>query len=443
MSSIGRRIREVRIAQGMTQSALACDGISAGYVSLVESGKRTPSSAMLTRFAQRLGVPVSRLADDPAAAAPPAHPEVGRVELNFARLALANGNPTEAIRTLDQLPWETLPSLVWADANLLMAEALQQTGQLDRAVATLEQLLQRCRADETWVSYAVAATVLTVMYLEFGDVNRALEVAGDALVQIERSDLVGTDEHIRLGAMHVAAAFERGDLLYATHQVDSLIKTADRLGSSRARGSIYWNAGAVASERGRYADAIRLTDRAVALIGEQEESRDLPRLRHYYAWLLLRADQPDPEEALRQLDLADADPALAGARLDTGAFAVTRGRAYLLLGDLELAAEQGATALSMLGPSDHVDRAGALLLLGDVGAAQLDDDLAGEAYREMELVLRDMPASRSVARLWRELGDSLRAYGQIAAAVSAYDSSLSMLGLATSPATHRVSLKTH
>ena len=60
-SSIGSRIRDLRVAKGLTQMAIAGPGISAGYVSLVESGKRTPSADMVARFAERLGVPVAEL----------------------------------------------------------------------------------------------------------------------------------------------------------------------------------------------------------------------------------------------------------------------------------------------------------------------------------------------------------------------------------------------
>ena len=110
--------------------------------------------------------------------------------------------------------------------------------------------------------------------------------------------------------------------------------------SSRARGSVYWNAAAVAQGRGRLQDAVRLTDRAVALLGEQEESRDLPRLRIHYAWVLLNQAVPRADEALDQLDRASADPALAGSRLDLGTAATMRGRAYLLLGRVDDAAER-------------------------------------------------------------------------------------------------------
>jgi transcriptional regulator with XRE-family HTH domain len=433
MSSIGSRIRDLRVAKGLTQTALSGRGISAGYVSLVESGKRTPSDEMVARFAERLGVAVDELVPDR-----PAPSSLARAEVNFARLALANGNPAEALRCVDSLSPADLDGPTACDAELVLAESLQQLGHLDRAVETLETLLPRCRKEGAWLALCVGATALTVMYLNFGDMSRAIDTATSALNEVESAGLSGTDEHLRLGATLVAASFERGDVLHSTHLIERLIRVADRVGSTRARGSIYWNAANVAHGRGRIEDSIRLTDRAIALLGEQEESRDLPRLRIQYAWLLLHRDIPMPEEALVQLDRAENDPALVGARLDVGAATVLRGRAYLLLGSPDDAAEHAARALQLLGPTDHVDRASALLLLGDVGAAQYNDDLSSESYREMELVLRGMQPSREVARLWRSLGDSLRTIGNIDAAVSAYDSSLSLLGLTLSPTASRL-----
>ncbi len=434
-SSIGSRIRDLRVAKGLTQMAIAGPGISAGYVSLVESGKRTPSADMVERFAQRLGVPVEELqVEGPR----PVDPNVGRAEVNFARLALANGNPAEALRCIDALSLTEVDGPTACDAELVLAQSLEQLGHLDRAVETLELLLARCRKEEAWLTLCVAATTLTVMYLEFGDVNRAVDTASAALDDVEACGLGGTDEHLRLGATLIAASYERGDLLYATHRIERLIRVADRVGSARARGSIYWNAATVAHGRGRIDDSIRLTDRAIALLGEQQESRDLPRLRKQYAYLLLNRDIPMPEEALVQLDRAENDPVLSGDRLELGGAAVLRGRAHLILGNLFDAAANAARALQLLGPTDHWDRAGALLLLGDVGVAQMNDDLASESYREMELVLRGMQPSREVARMWRSLGDSLRTVGNIDAAVSAYDCSLSMLGLSESPTVSRL-----
>ncbi len=401
------RVREIRTSKGLSQQSLAGDGISAGYVSLIESGKRTPSRATAERLAERLGVPVEQLVQDDR---PPAS-EHARLEANFARLALANGNPAEAVRCLGAIRFHELDSRTAGDASLVLAEALHETGDLDRAVGVLEALMERSRREQSWLVLASAATALTAMYIESGDTARGAATAEQALAEIRSAGLEGTDDHIRLGSTYVWALVEGGDLLFAARRAEELVDVAERLGSLRARGSIYWNAAVVAHERGRVADAIRLTDRAVAMLGEQDEGRDLPRLRMHYAWVLLNHPDPRAAEALRQLDRAEAEDALAGSKLDRGSVATLRGRAYLLLGELDTAAEQAAMALTLLGASAHIDRLSALMLLGDVEVVRQDREVALECYREAAQVLGPMAPSRAVARLWRELGDSWRSVG--------------------------------
>lgn len=429
MTTIGTRVRELRTAKGLSQQALAGEGLSPGYISLIESGKRAPSRAAAQRLAERLGVPVERLLQEDR---PPAS-DHARLEANFARLSLANGNPAEAVRCLRAIRFEELDSQTACDASLVLAEALQETGDLDRAVRVLEVLMERCRREQSWLVVASAATALAAMYIESGDVAHSVATARDALAEVEAAGLEGTDDHIRLGSVYVWALVESGDLLFAARRVELLIDVAERLGSMRARGSIYWNAALVAHERGRIADAIRLTDRAVAMLGEQEDSRDLPRLRMHYAWLLLNHPHPRAVDALRQLDRAVANDALVGSMLDLGVVAAFRGRAHLVLGELDEAAEHAAQALVLLGASAHIERVSALLLLGDVESRR-DVDVAHQSYREAERVLSQVVPSRKIARLWRELGDAWRDLGELARSVDAYDRSLNMIGIAQRPA---------
>jgi transcriptional regulator with XRE-family HTH domain len=436
MTTIGDRLRELRTARGLSQQALSGEGISPGYVSLIESGKRTPSAAAAAKLAERLGIEPGELLglaeqDDQAAT------DQARLELNFARLALANGTPSEAVRGLRRVDLAGVDASTAHEASLALADALEQTGEVDEALRVLVDLLARCRREQMWVHFAVAATVLTVMSIEAGDVDRSVEVAERALRDIEEAGLSGTDEHLRLGSILVSALVERGDLLVATHHIEARLDVAERDSGSRGRGAVYWTAATVAAERDRIADAIRLTDRALAILAEEDQSRDLPRLRMNYAYLLLRLPTPRPTEALLQLDIAERDPALAGATLDLGTAATFRGRAHLLLGELFDAAEQAANALQILGPSAHVERASALLLLGDVGAAQLEMDMTHESYGEAERVLARMAPSRTVARLWRELGDSWRTLGEADRAINAYDHALRTLGLSSRPTTVR------
>ena len=62
--AFGRRVREIRVEQGLTQEALAeAAGLHATFISNVERGYRVPSVPTLLRLAGGLDVDPSRLVD--------------------------------------------------------------------------------------------------------------------------------------------------------------------------------------------------------------------------------------------------------------------------------------------------------------------------------------------------------------------------------------------
>src|SRR3954466_11451104 len=102
MSTIGTRIRELRVSKGMTQTALSGNGISSGYISLIESGKRHPSDRMVREIADRIGVTVDEITRDTKqqTRVDPRLSDHARLDVNFARMALANNSPAEAARII-------------------------------------------------------------------------------------------------------------------------------------------------------------------------------------------------------------------------------------------------------------------------------------------------------------------------------------------------------
>ena len=60
-TSLGDRVRQLRIAKGLTQTELAGERFSKEYVSQIERGKTRPTQETLSWIAERLGVDVSYL----------------------------------------------------------------------------------------------------------------------------------------------------------------------------------------------------------------------------------------------------------------------------------------------------------------------------------------------------------------------------------------------
>src|SRR5436309_2967288 len=76
---LGERLRQLRVAAGMTQSDLAGDRFSKEYVSQIERGKTRPTAETLEWLAARLGADAGFLANGVAT------DERGRIEASLAR----------------------------------------------------------------------------------------------------------------------------------------------------------------------------------------------------------------------------------------------------------------------------------------------------------------------------------------------------------------------
>ncbi|MFJ9024930.1 helix-turn-helix domain-containing protein [Streptomyces sp. NPDC102259] len=59
----GRQLRKLRLERGLSQAAVVGEGMSTGYLSRLESGKRRPTGRAVSYLAQRLGVEVAALTE--------------------------------------------------------------------------------------------------------------------------------------------------------------------------------------------------------------------------------------------------------------------------------------------------------------------------------------------------------------------------------------------
>ena len=424
MTTIGDRVREARLAAGLSQTALAGDAFSPSYISLIEAGHREPTDAALGVLADRLGTTLEFLK----------HGEDGpneartRLELDYARLDLTNGDAAGAIRRIDALDLTVVTSVLRVEALTTLARAHELLGDLERAIGLLEPLLVETQQRPDHLRAALLTTALVGCYLEAGDLHRAVEVGERTLADLDEADLAGTDEHLRLASTVLWAYVERGDLLYATHRAAELVRLAESLGTPRGRGSVYWNAALVAEQRRDYELAQRYTERALALLSEGEPDRDLPRLRVHYAWLLLRSDPADPRGALEQIDRAEPGIRAVGSAVDIARLQVERSRAHLMLGDEAAAESDVRAALVGLGDAPRHDTATAKIALGDVLEARGDHAGAAEAYQWSADMLGMMAASRYSAGVWRDLGDRYLRRGDAEAAARAFDRALREVG---------------
>lgn len=428
---LGRRLRAARVAKGLTQSQVAGSDISVAYVSRIESGQRRPEAQVLRRLARRLSVPVETLISEVAAVGP----DELRLALDYVELALESGEHDEAGRrsqeVLEQLP-PFSPELV-ERAHYLHARALESQGRLDEAIVELEELAEVGSASHLWLPTCIA---LSRCYREAGDLGKAISCGEAGLAPLAESGLSGSDEAIQLTVTVAAAHFEHGDRGEAVRMCRRAIHRAEQSGSTAARASAYWNASVMESARGSMRSAISLARRALALLGEGSDARNLARLRAQLGSMQLRLDEPDIGNATSTLRQAVAElEASSAGRVDIARTEVALARALLLGGDVSEAAVLAEQVLEEIAGSSPLLAADARVLQGQASAASGDPMAAREAYQDAVRLLTGIGADRTAADLWYEVGTLLEEMGDLDGARQAYRSSAVSAGARVRTAT--------
>lgn len=141
MNDFGSRLRAERTAQGLTQLELAHGIMSTSQLSLLEQGKRRPSTEALTSLAERLDVPVAWLC--------PSFTVVGRARsqcrMEQARWALQRCHYATAERLATQVIFSPTNAERRMHGYVLRAEAREAMRLPGAALADLDVALDIAR----------------------------------------------------------------------------------------------------------------------------------------------------------------------------------------------------------------------------------------------------------------------------------------------------------
>jgi tetratricopeptide (TPR) repeat protein len=423
---LGRRLRNARVAAGLTQTQVAGEDASTAYISRIEAGQRRPDLRLLGQLASRVGATVEELL---VGISRDQRAEL-QVELDYAELSLASGSPAEALdragAILARLPQEGVAGLD-RRAAFVRAFALEAMGELDGAILALEKLTTEPPRDLDWLRGLIA---MSRCYREAGDLGMAIDIGERATSTIEEQGLAGLNEAMQLTLTVAAAYFERGDTGHAVRLCKRTIERAEEVDSPTARGSAYWNASLMSSRTGSVSEALALARKAIILFEQGSDARNLARLRTELANMQLRLDPPEAaeakqnlERAARELDWSSASP------VDKVDNQLGLARANLLLGDVTTAAEQSASGYRIARDKAPLSAAEALVLQGQIAASQGHTADAASTYKEAILQLSGVGADRRAAELWFELGGLLQEVGEAAAALDAYRRAAASTGL--------------
>ncbi|GAA3008324.1 hypothetical protein GCM10020229_20070 [Kitasatospora albolonga] len=431
-SGIGKRLRELRQKKGLNQQDLASADLSVSYVSLIETGKRVPSEAVIQALAERVGCSAEylRTGRDDA--------RVHELELKiaFGDMAMRNGSNGEALQAYSEAlaaaPF--LGEAMLRRARIGQALAMEKMGRLEAAIQLLTALFDDTGTVPGSAEWAQLAVALCRCYRNAGDQTLSVEVGERAMRTLDTLGLDITDDHMQIGSTLISCYYQRGDLTQAHLLANRLINAAENTGSRVARGVVYWNAALVANSQGRTKEALTLTERALMLLAETDNTRHQAMLKSAYASLLLDSEEPDLER-VRAL-LAETHRALleVGTAAEQAGSEAQLAQLALHSGEPEQALVHADRSLGLL-RNDSQEQAAATRVL--LARAQLQTGEAAEAEKTLRSVVRrlgQLPVTRATAGVWRNAGDLWRLMGRQDQAMEAYEKALAQLGLRGLPA---------
>jgi tetratricopeptide (TPR) repeat protein len=402
---LGERLRQLRVAGGMTQTELAGDRFSKEYVSQIERGKTRPTPETIRWLADRLGVDAGFLANGVSA------DERGRVDAALARadaLLEARRND-EALAELEAVRAAVLatgsPEL---EVRALSAEATVRMRRVE--IRDAIALLERARAlteSETFsdVERADVLFRLGVARYKLNSVQSAIALFDEALKVAERSEIPSDQLRSNILAWRSRCYRRRRDLEAARDDVERALELAESLNDTRTAADVYFQASIVADREGHWVLARSYAERAKAAYEELADRGNLGRLLNNLGGINFLLGHPDEAIALLKDSLRIA---LEVGHDDEAAHAVNGiAQVHLRTGDLVRAEEQAQYALKLLGGRvDEMHEIGnAQLVLGRALLGQDRLDEAEVAFKAGEDAYDQMSSGSHRADAWIAQGD--------------------------------------
>jgi tetratricopeptide (TPR) repeat protein/DNA-binding XRE family transcriptional regulator len=417
---LGERVRQLRVAAGMTQTELAGDRFSKEYVSQIERGKTRPTQETVDWLAGRLGVDPSFLASGVSS------DDRARVEAGLIRAeALSEAHDYDGAVT----EYADVQSAVLATGSQeLRVRALagegwarQQRGDVRDAIELLDEARRLVESEGfTDADRADVMFRLGVCRYKLSSTATAVAMFSEALTLADRSGLPSDLLRSNVLAWRSRCYRRQRDWEAAREDVENALELAEGLGDRRALGHVYFQASLIAERNGHWVQARSYAERAKAQYEELSDRANVGRLLNNLGGLNFLLGKPD--DAKRYLKDAFAVALEVGHSDDAAQAVSSLAQVHLRTGEVELAEEQAHHALELLaGREDFLDEIGnAELVLGRALLEQTRLDEAESAFGRAEAAFEQLSSGSHRAAVWVAQGDLAQRRGDDRQAAKLY-----------------------
>jgi tetratricopeptide (TPR) repeat protein len=407
MNSVGDRLREARLARGLTQEQLAKGLATKGFISQIERNRTTPSLPKLRMMAERLGLPLGHFTDDKS-------PHELTYLRKSAELAVKAQEPERALHLVNE--GLALPATANERAELLRIQGLafEALSRLNDALASLQTAAATAPPDDPELGAAIyadigyvqqqqeqfnAATEANLRALGWLDASKHADPALRARVltnlgracyslgQLEKADVhlqraldaaIDAESRLRIANAHMALGISAravGDFARAVEHCNRALDLHSRIGEHRAANRVLNNLGDVHYAAGRKREATALQQRCLAQAREIRDDFEIG----VAAGALARYDLDDNrvDDALAHAREARQASERSGDHLHLALAAALEGEADERQGNARLADRHFAFALRLLKERNAAGKlAEVCAMYADVLRSRGDDDRA-------------------------------------------------------------------
>lgn len=426
-ATLGERVRQLRVARGLTQTGLAGERFSKEYVSQIERGKTRPTGETIAWLAERLGVDGTFLELGVSSS----EREQADSVIARAEAALESSRFDEAAESLAGLqPLIARVAAPELELRALLAEAWARMylGGVRQAIALLTRARTIAEGPEfTDVERAEVLFRLGVCRYKLASISTAIALFDEALQLANRAELPSDRLRSNIHGWRSRCYRRQRDWEAAREDVERALELAEGLSDRRAVAHHYFQASLIAERTGHWVLARTYAERAKTLYEEVSDQENIGRLLNNlgaFNFLLGR-----PEAAVGYLKDAFRVALETGSDPDAAQAVSSLAQIHLRIGEPETAEQQARQALELLGDRvDFLDEIGNTQLV--LGRALLDLGRLDEAEQVLGLAERSFEQLSSAshrAGAWIAQGDLAARRGDEHRAAQLYRRAAEML----------------
>ena len=404
-TTLGDRVRQLRVARGLTQTELAGDRFSKEYVSQIERGKTRPTDETLAWLAGQLGVDRAFLETGVSSS------ERERAESAIARAEAALESSEYQVAVDELAALQASPEALDApdlQFRVLLAEswARMYLGEVRPAVALLERARILAEAPSfTDVDRAEVLYRLGCCRWKLSSISTAIALFTQALDLADRSGLPCDRLRSHILEWRARSYQRQRDWEAAREDVERALELAESLNDRHTVAHVYFQASLIAERNGRWVLARSYAERAKAIYEDVADRANAGKLLNNLGGINFLLGKPD--EAVAYLKDAFRVALDVGSDVDAGQAVSSLAQVHLRTGKPELAEEQARKALEFLDSRiDFIDEIGnAQLVLGRALLEQGRVDEAAEAFHLAESSFAQLSSASHRAAAWVAQGD--------------------------------------